>query len=116
MLVRRPGWRRRYIVMAIAHGLLTALGVEVLSALTAWQKAELFAVLAGTTLLALGLAGWYRERDRQSDFVSFALAAGSLLIGVPLAVASALPSVAAAFAATEGSALATAQWMEYSGR
>jgi hypothetical protein len=86
-LVGHSGWRRWYVVMAITQGLLTALGVEVLSTLTAWQKAELFSVLAGTLLLVVGLAGWYREQERENDFVSFSLAAGSLLIGVPLAVA-----------------------------
>lgn len=85
--VRHSGWRRWYVVMAIAQALLTILGVEVLSTLTAWQKAELFAVLAGTVLLAVGLAGWYREQEQQNDFVSFALTAGSLFIGVPLAIA-----------------------------
>jgi hypothetical protein len=86
-VVRHTGWRRWYVVMAVAQALLTVLGVEVLSALTAWQKAELFAVLAGTVLLAVGLAGWYREQERRNDFVSFALTAGSLLIGAPLAIA-----------------------------
>ena len=42
VLVRHAAWRRWYVVMAVAQGLLTLLAVQALSTLTGWQKAELF--------------------------------------------------------------------------
>jgi hypothetical protein len=86
-LVRHAAWRRWYVVMTVALGLLTLLAVQALSALTPWQKAELFAVAAGLALLVIGHLGWYRERERESDLVSFGLGLGSLLVGVPLVIA-----------------------------
>jgi hypothetical protein len=86
-LVRHAAWRRWYVVMAVAQGLLTVLAVQALSTLSPWQKAELFGVVAGAALLVVGHLGWYRERERENDLVSFSLGLGSLLVGVPLTVA-----------------------------
>jgi hypothetical protein len=87
VLVRQPAWRRWYVVMAVAQGLLTLLAVQALSTLTPWQKAELFAVAAGTVLLVLGHLGWHRENERENDLVSFGLGLGSLLLGGTLTIA-----------------------------
>jgi len=38
-------------------------------------------------MLAIGHVGWHRERDGQSDVVSFSLLFGSLLVALPLAIA-----------------------------
>ena len=42
----------------------------------------------GLLLLAAGHIGWYREQERENDMVSLSLLLGSLLVGVPLAVAT----------------------------
>jgi hypothetical protein len=87
-LVRSPIWRRWYVVMAVAEALLAGLAIEALSTLTIYQKLELFSVAAGICLLVAGHIGWAREHDRQSDLVSVSLFLGSVLAGVPLAVAT----------------------------
>lgn len=86
-LVRHPGWRRWYVVMAITEAALMFITVHVLSQLTVWQKLEVFCVVIGLGLLVVGHLGWYREQDREDDVVSFCLTMGSLLVAVPLAVA-----------------------------
>ncbi len=87
-LVRHTGWRRWYVVMAIGQLALTFFGVSVLSVLSGWQKLEIFSVTVGMLLLVEGHIGWYREQERQSDLVSLSLFLGSMLVGVPLAVAA----------------------------
>jgi hypothetical protein len=87
VLVRHPAWRRWYVVMTVAQGVLTLVAVQALSTLTPWQKAELFSVVAGLALLAGGHLGWFREQERDNDLVSFGLGLGSLLVGVPLMIA-----------------------------
>jgi hypothetical protein len=90
-LVRHPVWRPWYVVMAIAEALLMFVALELKLNLTAWQKVEIFCVVVGLVLLALGHWGWYREQapdvERQSDWVTIALLFGSLLTALPLAVA-----------------------------
>jgi hypothetical protein len=87
-LVRHPAWRRWYVVMAIGQAALTFLAMTVLSTLTPWQKGEIFSVVVGLLLLTAGHIGWYREQDRENDLVSLSLLLGSLLVGVPLALAT----------------------------
>jgi drug/metabolite transporter (DMT)-like permease len=87
-LVRHTSWRRWYVVVSVGLGLLTLLTIEALTQLTPWQKAELFSVLAGLVLLVVGHIGWRRERERETDLVSFALGLGSLMVGVPLIIAT----------------------------
>jgi hypothetical protein len=86
-LVQQQGWRRWYVIMAITEGLLTLLALHVLSGLTAWQKLEVFCVVAGLALLVAAHLGWYREGERQSDLVSLGLVLGSVLTGLPLVIA-----------------------------
>lgn len=88
MLVRHMGWRRWYVVMTVAQAGLAFLGVTVLSDLSFWQKLEIFCVGIGVLLLVVGHVGWYREQDRQNDLVSVSLILGSLLVGIPLALAT----------------------------
>lgn len=87
-LVRQTAWRRWYIVAAIGQGLLTFLAVQVLSTLTPWQKLEIFSIIVGLLLLVIGHLGWYREQNRHSDTVTLCLLLGSLLTGIPLAIAT----------------------------
>lgn len=87
-LVREPAWRRWYVVASIGQAALTFLGLSILSLLSPWHKAEVFCVGMGLILLAASHAGWYREQDRESELVSMGLAFGSLLVGVPLALAT----------------------------
>jgi hypothetical protein len=88
-LVTEQSWRRWYVTMAIAETILAFLVVHVLIHLSPWQKAELFSVAIGILALIIGHVGWYREqgRESQSDMVSFSLLMGSLLVGLPLAIA-----------------------------
>src|SRR5581483_7119117 len=88
LLVRHVAWRRWYVVAAIGQAGLTFLCLSVLSVLSPLQKLELFCVVIGSLMLAAGHVGWYREQERQSDLVSLSLLLGSLLVGVPLAVAT----------------------------
>jgi hypothetical protein len=87
-LVKDGRWRRWYVAMAVAEGALTILAIQALSTLTIYQKLEVFTVVAGLALLVIGHVGWYREGEMQSDLVSVALFFGSLLAGMPLAVAT----------------------------
>jgi hypothetical protein len=86
-LVQDAAGRRWYIVVAIAEAGLTFFTLSVLSTLTVWDKLEIFSIVVGTALLAIGHVGWHREQDQQSDLVSFSLLCGSLLVGLPLAIA-----------------------------
>lgn len=87
-LVRHAAWRRWYVVTTLSQAALTFLGVTVLSELSLWQKLEIFSVAVGLLLLVAGHIGWYREQERENDLVSVSLLLGSLLVGVPLAVAT----------------------------
>ena len=87
-LVKSSAWRRWYVVNVVAQGALTLLAIRSLIDLNPWQQLELFSVVVGLALLAVGHWGWYREQDRESDFVSTSLFLGSLLVAVPLAIAT----------------------------
>lgn len=87
-LVGHAGWRRAYVVLTIGEALLAFLSLAILSALSPWQKVEVFLVAAGLVLLLAGHVGWYREQDRENDLVTVSLLFGSLLVGVPLVVAA----------------------------
>lgn len=87
-LVSQRGWRRWYVVTSIAEALLAFLVITLLSDLRPMQKMQIFSVSAGLVLLVAGHIGWYRERERDDDLVSMGLFFGSLLAGVPMAVAA----------------------------
>ncbi len=87
-IVKVASWRRWYVVQVVAQGALTLLALHELSNLSGWQQVELFSVIVGLLLLAVGHFGWYREQDRESDLVSTSLFFGSLLAAVPLAIAT----------------------------
>jgi hypothetical protein len=87
-LVRHASWRRWYVVTAIGQGGLAFLGISVLSTLGPWQKLEVLSVSVGLLLLAAGHIGWYREQEGRNDFVSLGLFLGSLLVGMPLMIAT----------------------------
>ena len=88
VIVKVAGWRRWYVVQVVAQGALTLLALHKLIDLSPWQQVELFSVIVGLLLLAVGHFGWYREQDRESDMVSMSLFFGSLLAAVPLAIAT----------------------------
>jgi len=48
----------------------------------------MFCVAVGLILLTIGYGLWYREQESQSDGASYCLLFGSLLAGVPLAIAA----------------------------
>jgi hypothetical protein len=87
LLVRHPGWRRFYFVLAIVDALLIFACIHKLSLLSPWEKLEIFSLVLGAILVAIGLVGWYRETERESDMVSFSLVVGCLLASVPLIIA-----------------------------
>ena len=80
--------RRWFVVTCVGLGGVTLLALHNLINLTPWQQVELFSVLVGLCLLVVGHLGWYREQDRESEFVSMSLLFGSLLASVPLAIAT----------------------------
>ena len=88
-LVQEAAGRRWYLVTAIAEAGLTFITLQVISNLTLWEKVEIFSVVAGAAMLAVGHVGWHRERQRdsQSDTVSFSLFCGSLMVALPLTIA-----------------------------
>jgi hypothetical protein len=87
-LVRHSAWRRWYLVTTLGQAVLAFLSLMVLSTLSGWQKLEIFSVCMGLLVLVVGHIGWYRERERESDLVSLSLLVGSLMLGVPLAIAT----------------------------
>ncbi|MGD0769971.1 MAG: hypothetical protein ABSB42_17435 [Tepidisphaeraceae bacterium] len=87
-LVRHPGFRRWYITVTVAEAALSFIILQKQIHLSPWQNIELFCVAVGVIMLAIGYGLWYREQDCQSDAASFCLLFGSLLAGVPLAVAA----------------------------
>ncbi len=87
-LVRQEGWRRWYVAMAVTHAALTVLVLAVLSRLTLGERLEIVSVVAGLLLLVVGHLGWYREQEGQSDLVSVTLFFGSLLVALPLTIAT----------------------------
>jgi hypothetical protein len=87
-LVQHSGFRRWYITVAVAEAALTFIALQQQIHLSPWQNIELFCVAVGLILLVIGYVLWYREQDRQSDAASFCLLFGSLLAGVPLAIAA----------------------------
>ncbi|MEX1233097.1 MAG: hypothetical protein WEB58_22800 [Planctomycetaceae bacterium] len=87
-IVRLSAWRRWYVVNSIAQGALILLALHKLSDLSPWQQVELFCIVIGLFLLAVGHVGWNRERDRESELVTTSLFFGSLLAVVPLAIAT----------------------------
>ncbi len=88
ILVQHSGFRRWYITVAVAEAALTFIVAQQQIHLSPWQNIELFCVAVGLILLVIGYVLWYREQDRQSDAASFCLLFGSLLAGVPLAIAA----------------------------
>ncbi len=87
-LSRSIPWRRWYLLTTIAEGAIALLAVHQLIDLNPWQQIELFAVLVGGVLLAIGHVGWYREEDRHNDTVSTSLFVGAALTSGPLAMAT----------------------------
>ncbi len=83
-LAKEPTWRRHFWVLATAQTLMTLLVVNALSTLTFWQRGEVLLTVAGLMMLATGYWGWYRESDREEEWVSFNLALGSFLSVAPL--------------------------------
>jgi len=86
-LIQHAGFRRWYIAVAVSEAALTFITLQKQIHLSPWQNIEVFCVGAGLILLTIGYALWYREQDRHSDGASFCLLFGSLLAGVPLAIA-----------------------------
>lgn len=87
-LVRHPAWRRWYVVTAVAQGGLVFLGITTILTLTLWQKLEIYSMLCGLVLLVTAHVGWMREQEEESDMVSLGLLLGSVLLGMPPAVAT----------------------------
>ncbi len=88
VLVIESGWRRWYVVSAIALSLLGLVAAYQKIDLPPWRVAELASVGLGLVLLLGSLFAWSRESAEQpSEHIDFGLALGSLLLVVPLAIA-----------------------------
>ncbi len=90
LLSRTREARAWYSLLGAGQCLIFGLTLHQIVTLSPWVKVELFAVIAGVVLLAIGHAGWYREQlqGRRSDLVGNCLAFGAILLSVPLAVAT----------------------------
>lgn len=82
------GWRRVFGVTLVFLAGLTLVGVVQRADLTLGQQVELVLVCLGLLLLGIGHYAWYRETEREDPGATLALLFGSLLFGVPLAVAT----------------------------
>ena len=90
-LVQLAAWRRAYLAITIACGLLIALLYHRIHPANPWQILEIVTCLVGVGLLILAHVGWYREPvDRSSEMVSLALVFGCMALLVPLFIASAI--------------------------
>jgi hypothetical protein len=87
-LVRALPWRAYYLVGALVQGALALWDLLVQLQLSPERLLEVACVLAGLMVLAAAHVGWYREQERENDLVTLGLLFGSLLVGVPLAVAT----------------------------
>lgn len=87
-MVRHAEWRRWYVFTSAGLAMLTLMALTWLIDMNPWRKLELVSVLAGLILLGVGHYGWYREEERESDLVTVSLILGSLLVGMPLALAT----------------------------
>lgn len=86
-VVPASGWRRFYMVAAIALAGLMFLRLNMLIDLSGWQKLEIFCVVAGVAILVGSHLALFREEDaKREDSVSFGLGFGSLLATAPLVV------------------------------
>ena len=74
--------------MSITEALLLLITLHILSEFTFWEKLEIFSVIVGVSLLVLGHIGWYREQEGRNHLVSAGLFLGSLLLGMPLMIAT----------------------------
>jgi hypothetical protein len=82
-------WRRVYVAWSIALACVAFLMLNVLINLTVWQKIEIFCVVLGAALLVGGYIGRFLEGEREeSDGVTLALLAGSLLAPAALLIAT----------------------------
>jgi hypothetical protein len=88
VLVPASSFRRWYVLAAGAQGLLSVIAAEMQLHLSPWQHLEGFCVIVGLALLTAGYTLWYREQDNRSAPASFCLFFGSLLAGLPLALAA----------------------------
>ena len=81
------GWRRGFMVAAIATlGSAIAL-IAGLSTLTFFQRVEIFSIGLGTLMVVMGYIGWSREKAGQkSDVVSFNLITGSWILVAPFII------------------------------
>ena len=87
-LVRHAGWKRWYVTVAIVQSGLAAVLLERLLNMSAWQNVEIFCVGIGIALLITGHIGWAREQNAQGGMVSHNLLLGSIMAGLPLAIAA----------------------------
>ncbi|MDW8221907.1 MAG: hypothetical protein RMJ82_03020 [Gemmatales bacterium] len=87
-LVAHPGWRRWYVVTTVGQAALAFLVLAVLAVLTPLQQLEVFCVIVGLIFLVAAHIGWYYEHDRHDDLVTVGLFIGSILLVVPLTIAT----------------------------
>ncbi len=87
-LVRTGPWRRIFVIAAGINGVEGLICLQALGHLSPSQKVEILLVTIGALLLITGHIEWYREQNRKSPKATFGLTFGSLLVGLPLLIAS----------------------------
>ncbi|WP_254508745.1 hypothetical protein [Anatilimnocola floriformis] len=79
-LAPSAAWRRIYATCTIVLAGLAFILLNVLITLTAWEKAELFAVVVGLVLLVASYIGRFVEREKEeTDHITLGLWFGSVL-------------------------------------
>lgn len=82
-LISNRGGRRWYFSLAISQMALALLAMAQYSTLSLPRKFEVFGVISGVALLAVGYVQWFRTQDNEDDRVALMLFAGALLAGLP---------------------------------
>ncbi|MEO8493590.1 MAG: hypothetical protein ABI614_00860, partial [Planctomycetota bacterium] len=87
-IVPPGGWRRVYATWSVALAGIAFISLQVLIDLTAWQKLEIFCVVAGIGILIASYIGHFRETDGQpSETVSLGVWLGSAMAALSLFIA-----------------------------
>jgi hypothetical protein len=87
-LVRLFFWRAYYLAGAVILGSVALVDLLAQLQLSPERLLEVACVVAGLTLLAMAHLGLYHEQEQENDLVTLGLLFGSLLVGIPLSVAT----------------------------
>ena len=89
LLNKQSGWKRWYLVAAVALASLTGTTMALRSTLSVYRKIEIGSVVVGAFLVIQGYIGRFREqRNANTEMWMEALWIGSLMVSIPLLIAA----------------------------